>query len=394
MIVREYLKTVKYFFDREWDFLLYKRRKLFYFLIFTPLVICALIIGVFSNPVIREIPIALIDEDNSALSREITGVINASPYVEIIETVTNMNEARSLMVSGKTYGVVLIPNDFSKKVLGYKGAEVVLYYNNELFLVGSLVNKGVFTAVKYYSDVYNKKYFMSHGVPAYDAEFQIKPVELSEKILFNPYLNYQYFFVFGLIPAAFQLFVISSLLYGVLYEERSGKYHDIAHIVDDAPFSYTLGKLLPYGIIYAFSGTLMLFILFVYLKVPLVDGFGKILFATMCYIFVSMAAGLFIAVILRPLAFSAAAVYAAPTFAYAGVSYPQIAMPKFAYYLSEFFPLTHYHRVLVNEAIRGSSPYNSTYSEIMYMIILGTVAFAISIAVIKIYTYKYIRRQL
>ena len=114
----------------------------------------------------------------------------------------------------------------------------------------------------------------------------------------------------------------------------------------------------------------------------------------MCYIFVSMAAGLFIAVILRPLAFSAAAVYAAPTFAYAGVSYPQIAMPKFAYYLSEFFPLTHYHRVLVNEAIRGSSPYNSTYSEIMYMIILGTVAFAISIAVIKIYTYKYIRRQL
>ena len=67
MNIREYLKTVKYFFFREWDFLLYKRRKLFYFLIFTPLVICALIIGVFSNPVIREIPIALIDEDNSEI---------------------------------------------------------------------------------------------------------------------------------------------------------------------------------------------------------------------------------------------------------------------------------------------------------------------------------------
>ena len=78
----------------------------------------------FSNPVIREIPIALIDEDNSALSREITGVINASPYVEIVETVTNMNEARSLMVSGKTYGVVLIPSDFSKKVL--------LVYNKQI----------------------------------------------------------------------------------------------------------------------------------------------------------------------------------------------------------------------------------------------------------------------
>ena len=101
--------------------------------------------------------------------------------------------------------------------------------------------------------------------------------------------------------------------------------------------------------------------------------------------------GLFIAVILRPLAFSAAAVYAAPTFAYAGISFPQVAMPKYAYYLSEFFPLTHYHRVLVNEAIRGSAPYNSTNHEILYLFLLGTAAFAVSIAVVKFYTYKYLR---
>lgn len=394
MNVREYLNTIKYFFEREWDFLLYTRRKLLYFMLFTPLVLSALIIGVFSNPVIRDVPIAVIDEDNSALSLEIKGMINASPYVEITQTLSSMEEARKLMVSGKIYGVVLIPNDFSKKVLGYKGAEVVLYYNNELFIVGSLVNKGVFTAVKEYSDIHNKKYMMSHGVPAYDAEFQIKPVELSEKILFNPYLNYQYFFVFGLIPAAFQLFVISSLLYGVLYEERSRKFTDVAFMVNDAPLAYTLGKMIPYGIIFSFSSMFMLFILFVYMKVPLYGGYFKIIIATLSYVFVSMAAGLFIAVILRPLAFSAAAVYAAPTFAYAGISYPQIAMPKFAYYLSEFFPLTHYHRVLVNEAIRASAPYNSTYSEILYMIILGLLAFAISVAVIKIYTMLYVRRQL
>ena len=137
----------------------------------------------------------------------------------------------------------------------------------------------------------------------------------------------------------------------------------------------------------------MLFVLFVYMKVPMVSGYWKILLATMMYMYVSMAAGLFIAVILRPLAFSAAAVYAAPTFAYAGISFPQVAMPKYAYYLSEFFPLTHYHRVLVNEAIRGSAPYNSTNYEILYLFLLGTAAFAISIAVIKFYSHLYLRRQ-
>ncbi len=393
MALSEYFRNIKYFFEREWHFLLYTKRKLFYFILITPIVLCTILIGVFSNPVIREIPIAVIDEDNSALSLELTGIIQSSPYVNIIEKVPDMNVAEKLIRGGKIYGVVLIPGDFSKRALGYKGAEVVLYYNNELFIVGSLVNKGVFTAVKDYSDFHNKKYMMSHGVPAYDADFQVHPVNIGEKILFNPYLNYQYFFVFGLIPAAFQLFVICSVIYGMLYEERSRKFLEVVEIVNQSPFLYVFGKLIPYGILFAFSGIFMLFVLFVYMKVPMVSGYWKIMLATMMYMYVSMAAGLFIAVILRPLAFSAAAVYAAPTFAYAGISFPQVAMPKYAYYLSEFFPLTHYHRVLVNEAIRGSAPYNSTYHEILYLFLLGTAAFAISIAVIKVYSHLYLRRQ-
>ncbi len=389
----EYFKTVKYFFEREWYFLLHTRRKLFYFILITPVILCTVLIGVFSNPVIREIPIAVIDKDNSALSLELTGIIQASPYVNIIDKVPSMDKAERLIRSGKIYGVVLILADFSKRALGYKGAEVVLYYNNELFIVGSLVNKGVFSAVKDYSDIHNKKYMMSHGVPAYDAEFQVHPVNIGEKILFNPYLNYQYFFVFGLIPAAFQLFVICTVIYGVLYEERSRKFLDIIDMVNHAPFSYTLGKMLPYAVLFAFSGMFMLFVLFVYMKVPMVSGYWKIILATMMYMYVSMAAGFFIAIILRPLAFSAAAVYAAPTFAYAGISFPQVAMPKYAYYLSEFFPLTHYHRVLVNEAIRGSTNYNSTSYEILYLFLFGTFAFAVSIAVIKLYSHLYLRRQ-
>lgn len=389
----EYFKTVKYFFEREWYFLLHTRRKLFYFILITPVVLCVILTGVFSNPVIREIPIAVIDEDNSALSLELTGIIQASPYVDIIEKVPSMDKAEGLMRGGKIYGVVLIPADFSKRALGHKGAEVVLYYNNELFIVGSLVNKGVFSAVKDYSDFHNKKYMMSHGVPAYDADFQVHPVNIGEKILFNPYLNYQYFFVLGLIPAAWQLFVICVVIYGVLYEERSRKFLDIIDMVNQAPFAYIFGKLLPYAVLFAFSGMFMLFVLFVYMKVPMVLGYWKIILATMMYMYVSMAAGVFIAVILRPLAFSAAAVYAAPTFAYAGISFPQVAMPKYAYYLSEFFPLTHYHRVLVNEAIRGSAPYNSTSYEILYLFLLGTAVFAISIAAVKLYSNLYIRRQ-
>ncbi len=393
MASSEYFKNIKYFFEREWDFLLHKRRKLFYFILITPIILYTILIGVFSNPVIRDIPIAVIDEDNSALSLELIGIIQASPYVNIIEKLPSMDKAEKLLRGGNIYGVVLIPNDFSKRALGHKGSEVVLYYNNELFIVGSLVNKGVFSAVQDYSNFHNIKYIMSHGVPAYDAEFQVHPVNIGEKILFNPYLNYQYFFVFGLIPATFQLFIICSIIYGMLYEERSRKFLEVIDIASNHSSAYVFGKLLPYTILFVFSSMFMLFVIFVYMKVPMNAGYWKIIFATLMYMYVSIAAGLFIAVILRPLAFSAAAVYAAPTFAYAGVSFPQVAMPKYAYYLSEFFPLTHYHRVLVNEAIRGSSPYNSTNHDILYLFLLGTILVIISTIVIKLHSHRYIRSQ-
>lgn len=392
MAILEYLKNIKYFFDREWHFLLQEKRKLFYFIIITPVIISAILIGVFYNPVIRNIPIAIIDEDNSALSLELTSIINASPYLNITNKLPNMEEGKKLMRSGKIYGIVIIPSNFSKRALGYKGSEVVLYYNNELFIVGSLVNKGVFSAVSDYSNYHNKKFMMSQGVPAYSADFQVHPVKMGEKILFNPYLNYQYFFVFGLIPATIQLFIICTIIYGMVQEERTRKFLEVVNIVNQYPATYMFGKILPYFVLFSFSGMFMLFILFAYMKVPMVLGYWKILIATIMYVYVSMAAGVFIAVILRHLAFSAAAVYAAPTFAYAGISFPQIAMPKYAQYLSEFFPLTHYHRVLINEAIRGSSPYNASNGDILYLLILGTIAFAVSIIVIKIYSYKYIRQ--
>lgn len=390
MVIKVYLKILKFVFDREWSFIL-NRRKYFLFILFAPVIIYGLIMSVFHNPVIRDIPIVLVNEDNSPVSRNLASKIDASPYVKISKSVTSIDEGRRLLSSAEIYGLVIIPEDFSKKVLGYKGADVFLYYNNELFLLGSLVNKGVLTAVQDLSNEYNKKYMMSKGVPAYSADFQVKPVKISDKTLFNPYLNYRYFFVLGLLAASFQLFVICFVIYGFVREEKNRTFYEVIFKANTAPLSFVTGKTLPYMILATFSSAYMLFLIFVYIGTPLNGSFAKILLGTLMYTFISVAAGVFIAVILRPLAFSAAAVYAAPTFAYAGITYPQIAMPKAAYLWSEFLPLTHYHRILVNEAVRGSAPYNSTNSDILYMFLLGLFVYIVAVAAVKFYSSKYSR---
>lgn len=386
---QKYLNILKYAFNREMNYLLHEKRSFLIFIFISPIIIYLLIYGVYFNPSIREIPIAVIDYDNSEISRQAIGSVNASPYVSIERSFTNLEEAKKHIVSAKLYGVLVVPEDFSKKVLGYKGADVILYYNNELFIIGSLVNKGVLTAIQDFSNIYNKKYMMSKGIPAYSAEFQVHAINIGDKNLFNPYLNYQYFFVFGLLVASFQLFVICVVVYGFVREEKNKTFLNSVFRANVAPLSFVTGKTIPYLVLTLFQLMILLFFLFIVLGTPLVGSFSRIIVASLMYALISVTAGVFIAIIFRPLAFSASAVYAAPAFAYAGITYPQIAMPHAAQLFSEFLPITRYHRVLVNEAIRGSAPYNNSLTDIVYMFVLGLIVYFIGVAVLKAYSYKY-----
>lgn len=384
-----YINIIKSFLEREWEFLLYKRRKLLYFSILAPVFVCLLLMGVFHNPVIRELPIAVTDNDNSEISRELASRINASPNVKIVKSVHSAEEAKRLIASGEIYGAVIIPENFSKRVLGYKGAEAVFVYNNEMFLLGSVAYKGVFGAISDFSKEYNIKFMMKSGIPAYSAAFQAAPVVLGEHNLFNRYLNYRYFFLLGMFPAVLQLFIICVVIYAFSYEEKTKSFLDVAHMVSEAPLSCLIGKSLPYYAIFTAVAGIMLFLTFVYMGTPFRAGFFTVIISTLLFIAASVTAGITIAVLFRHVAFSAAAVYAAPTFAYAGVTYPQIAMPDLAYAWSNMLPLTHYHKIMVNEAIRGAGPGTSSYFDVLYLFIFSFLMFTAAIIITRFYGKKY-----
>ena len=374
MILSDCLRVIKNIHDREWDFLLYKRRKLLYFLIILPIFVFTLLLAVFNKPVVREIPIAVIDQDNSEISKQLISKINASPLVNIIKQFPSPDQAKKFIANSTVYGAVIIPSDFSKKILGYKGAEVIYLYNNELFLQGGTSYKGVFNAVHEFSNEYNIKFLMSKGIPAYNAKFQLNPVIMGEHILFNPYLNYQYFFLLGMYPAIVQLLIICVVVYAFYYEEKSKSLLEIAPVIKTMPFSVIIGKLIPYVVLFLIVSAIMLFTLFVIIKAPIRAGVLTIVISTILFVIASCVTGAFIAVLFRHIAFSAAAIYAAPAFAYAGITFPQLAMPYPAFLLSEFLPLSHYHRVLINEAIRGGLKGSTSYLENIYMLIFSTIA--------------------
>lgn len=382
-----YFQIFRIVLRREWDFLLNVRRKFFYFCLLLTVASFFILIGVFNTPVIRQIPIAVVDNNVSNLSKELTMMLEDSPYLKVTHKLADVAEAKELIKEMKIYGVVIIPREFSEKVLGYKGANVPLYYNNQMLLLGGLVNKGVVSVVKAFSDSYNVTYEESDGVPVYAASAKAQPLIFNDKVLFNPYLNYQYFMFLGLFPSILQLFIVGSLAYSFGFELKTGRAEVLRKYINDAPFTVTAAKSMPYWIIYLVTAVFMLYLLFIYIGTPLKAERYSILLATFFFVIASSSMGSLILALsfgnLR-IALSATAIYAAPAFAYAGITFPYMGMPALAKAWSEFLPITHYHRILINEAMRGAA-HSSTPMDMLYLCLFASVSFVLTAILYRIF---------
>lgn len=73
---------------------------------------------IYTNEVVRDVPIAVVDDCRSAQSREYLRHLDASPDVHIISYCANMSEAKSLIKHRDAYGAVHIPRDFSESLTG------------------------------------------------------------------------------------------------------------------------------------------------------------------------------------------------------------------------------------------------------------------------------------
>lgn len=172
--------------------------------IFTSFSILAVIIGgnilyafFYPSPYLNDIlikqKIALVDDDNSTLSREFIFRANATSKVEIIVD-TTMQEARNLLEQNKIYGILYIPKDFEQNSIKSSVPQIYYIANNSYFLIYSTIIEGLNNVansmsfdIKIKQSLYNKNAFNGNIFDdrnALDFEFNA---------LYNPsvgYLNY------------------------------------------------------------------------------------------------------------------------------------------------------------------------------------------------------------
>ncbi len=108
------------------------------FIIFLPLAYPILYSLIYNREVVKEVPIVVVDECRTPMSREYARMLDATEQVRVADYAVDMQDARRRMAEREAYGIVYLPSDFSRNVgrgeqarmEAYCDMSVILRYKN------------------------------------------------------------------------------------------------------------------------------------------------------------------------------------------------------------------------------------------------------------------------
>lgn len=179
------------------------------FFLLVPLGYPLLYTFIYNEEVIREVPVAVVDDSRTSLSRDYLRKVDATADVDIRYRCADMDEARDLVRRREVYGIIEIPEDFSNCIRRGEQTSVAIYID----MSGLLYYKAVLTANTNVSLAMNADIKATRSASTTDrqAEVSAQPLRYEEVSLFNPQNGFASF----LIPAVLMLVIQQTLILGV-----------------------------------------------------------------------------------------------------------------------------------------------------------------------------------
>lgn len=335
---------------------IFSRRIYLLMVLILPLVSFAVLAAIFSTGSPRHLPIAVYDADNTDFSRRLIRLLDAAPTLHVAQRVTDLKEGKALILSGGSYALVVLPKGLERDRFRGQGAQVTSFYNNQSMTAGSIVNRGIRDTLKAVSVELDQQSRQQRGEMSAAAAAHAEPIIVESRALFNPYLNYLYFLAGALMPTMLQIFIIVVTVYAVGVEMKEGSAREWLDSAGGSPWLAVAGKLAPYTAGFLCVGLFMNSYLFLWLKLPLRGSVTLIAMATVLLVLSYQAVALLIVAVTANLriSLSSAAIYAAPAFAFAGITFPVMAMPLSGKIWGALLPLSYYLIILLDQGMRGA----------------------------------------
>lgn len=211
--------------------------------------------AIYNPEVVRNVPVAVVDDDRSELSRKLVRNFDASPNAHVISYCANIEEAHRLMMETECYGILHIPEGFNADIVrGHQGP--VVFYADMSLLINYKGFLMALTDVTMDMGAELRSASLPIGVSQSLMDVASNPIPYSSITMYNPESGFAAF----LIPAVLVLVLQQSIVLGLgmlaggIREENTlHQYYDGREHVHNSVLHLIIGKALCYFSLYIFN---------------------------------------------------------------------------------------------------------------------------------------------
>ena len=166
---------------------------------------------IYSNQVVVEVPIAVVNQDATKMSRDYIAMLDATEGTKTITTFTDLQEAKTAYYSRKVQGIVIIPKNFEKDIRSGKQTGITTFSDAANMVFYKRFLSDITTINGYFSAGIFIKKEMAKGVTFDKAQQNYTPVQAISTSLFNTTSGYATY----MIPVLTALIIQLVLLMGI-----------------------------------------------------------------------------------------------------------------------------------------------------------------------------------
>ncbi len=340
--------------QKEWREIV--RDRVFFALAFLVPVSMMILLGYGLSLDVEGIPLVILDEDHSSVSRDYAYRFIGSRYFDFRGYVTSDRELGPLLTENRIRAAIVIPPEFEKRLRSGRSVAVQTLIDGT-FPFRAQTTKGYIVAINAAANMdllaahLSKTFGVSEGV----VRDRLQPVRLETRYLYNQSLKS----IWSLAPKLVMLILMISPPFltalGVVREKESGSIYNI-YVSTVSRGEFLVGKLFPYVAISLVNAGVLFVLATALFGAPFKGSLVTFFAATLLYVICTTGIGLLVSVFVRTQIAAmivVSIVTLVPAVLYSGVLIPVFSLETSARVVAHILPAMYYTNIVTACFMKG-----------------------------------------
>ncbi len=298
---------------------------------------------------VRNVPLAVFDQSNSAESRALLDAYRAADYFSIAFAAGSESEIQSLIETGQARAALIIPPDYANRLKEGEAQVMFILDGSDPSVAATSLSAAKLIGQNHATSILSEK------VARAGQSLKLQPpVDVRTTVWYNPDLISAYFMIPGVIGMI--LYAITAILTAsaIVRERERGTIEQLI-VTPIRSWELVIGKILPYTILALFDTLEVLLVGHWWFGVPIRGSMLLIIFVSAIFLLSGLGVGLFSSTIANTQQEAMLTVWMTllPSIFLSGFFFPLEAMPKVLQWISYAMPLRYYLSIIRVLLLKG-----------------------------------------